>query len=155
MKKAILLVLLFCLMPFLHACSDKEKSPEDEIRQYIKTGVEAAENRSASDLSDLIHQGYLDDRKLDKLQLTKLARLYFFRHKNIFLFTKISEIKFHSTTEASVVLHVAMAGNVIADISMLSSLRAKIYRFELELFKQDQWLLQQASWQQANLADME
>ena len=41
-----------------------------------------------------------------------------------------------------------------ADASLLSSLRAKIYKFDLELIKQDKWLLQWASWQAASLGDM-
>jgi len=87
--------------------------------------------------------------------LTKLARLYFFRHKNIYLFTKIREIKFYSESRASVTVYVAMAGSVIADVSVLSSLRARVYKFELDLVKQDEWLLEQASWQPANMSEMQ
>ena len=139
----------------LQACSSNALTPQDEIRQFIDNGIKAAENRSAGDLAELIHDSYHDEKKLDKLQLKKLAQLYFFRHKNIYLFSKIREIKLHSTTQASVTLHVAMAGSVIADASMLSSLRARVYKFELELVKQDTWLLQQAAWQPANLDQLQ
>ena len=151
-------ILLYCLLLstcFVSACSDKPLSREDEIRLYIDQGVAAAEDRSASDLAELIDEGYRDDKKLDRLQLKKMAQLYFFRHKNIFLFTKIREIKFYSDSEASVTLHVAMAGSVIADASVLSSLRARIYRFELQLIKDQQWLLQSASWHPASMDDMQ
>ena len=151
--KSLLIGLLLSLV--LAACSSDTLTPQDEIRQFIDQGIEAAESRSAGDLAELIHDNYHDEKKLDKLQLKKLAQLYFFRHKNIFLFSKIREIKLHSSTQASVTLHVAMAGSVIADASMLSSLRARVYRFELELVKQDNWLLQQAAWQPADLAELE
>lgn len=118
-------------------------------------GVEAAENRSSRDLADLIHDSYRDHKSFDKNQVINMLRAYFFRHKNIFLFTKIREIKFLSDTQATVTLHVAMAGSVIADASVLSSLRARMYKFELQLAKQDEWLLQSAKWHQASMQDMQ
>ena len=153
-KKAFSLVFL-CLSLFIMSCSDKEISPEDEIKQYIETGVEAAENRSSSDVADMIQDNYRDHRNLDKPQIKKMLRAYFFMHKNIYLFTKNLEINLHSDKEASVSLHVAMAGSVIADVSVLSSLRARVYKFELELVKQDKWLLQSAKWHPAGLSDMQ
>ncbi|MCP4188412.1 MAG: hypothetical protein GY763_12490 [Gammaproteobacteria bacterium] len=155
MTKRSLIYLLTVLMMTLQACSDSEMSPEDEIRQYIESGVEAAEARSASDLADLIHSSYRDPRGYGRTQIEKLAKLYFFRHRNIHLFTKINEIDFLSPGEAQVTLHVAMAGNVISDASVLASLRARIYRFELLLVKDETWLLQQAQWQPAGVGDME
>lgn len=151
-------ILTGCLLVtvfFVQGCTDKPASREDEIRQYIEKGVEAAEDRSAGDLAELIHVDYRDEKQLNKELVTKLARLYFFRHKNIHLFTKIREIKFYSESRASVTVYVAMAGSVIADVSVLSSLRARVYRFDLDLVKQDAWLLEQASWQAANMADIE
>ncbi len=145
---------ILCLAFLLQACSGSAISREDEIKQYIVAGVKAAENRSSSDLAALIDERYLDHKNLNKAQITKLARLYFFRHKNIYLFTKIDSIEFVAENEALVTLHVAMAGSVISDASVLSGLRAKIYKFELELIRQDKWLLQRARWEAASMADM-
>lgn len=155
MTKRIFIFGFLWITFFLHSCSDNELSREDEIRQYIETGVEAAENRSSSDVTELIHDSFRDHKGMNKQQVKKMLRAYFFMHKNIFLFTKIREIRFLSDNEASVTLHVAMAGSLIADASMLSSLRARIYKFELQLIKQDDWLLQQANWQQASMNDMQ
>lgn len=154
MIKKIPVLGVVCIAFFLHACSGSAISKEDEIKQYLETGVKAAENRSSSDLAELIDDSYLDRKGLNKKELTKLARLYFFRHKNIYLFTKLDGIEFLTENEALVTLHVAMAGSVISDASALSSLRAKIYKFELELVKQDEWLLRQAKWQPASMGDM-
>ena len=154
MTKKVTVLGILCITFLLHACSGSEISREDEIKQYIETGVKAAENRSSSDLAELIDESYLDHKNLNKTQITKLARLYFFRHKKIFLFTKIDSIEFVAENQALVTLHVAMAGSVISDANVLSSLRAKIYKFELELIKQDEWLLQRASWQAASMSDM-
>jgi len=104
----------------VQACSDSARSPEDEIRQFIEAGVEAGENRSADDLSELIHPDYSDQNGYNRKQLGKLLRVYFFRHKSIHLFTRIDEIELLTDNEASVRLHVAMAGTVISDVNALS-----------------------------------
>ncbi len=154
MTKKVTIIGILCITFLLQACSGTAISREDEIKQYIETGVKAAENRSSGDLAELIDENYLDHKKLNKTQITKLSRLYFFRHKKIFLFTKIDSIEFVAENQAIVNLHVAMAGSVISDASALSSLRAKIFKFELELIKQDEWLLQRARWEGASLGDM-
>lgn len=155
MIRKVLIFGILCLTMLLQACSDDEISREDEIKQVIESGIKAAENRSSSDLAELIDENYLDQKSLNKERLTKLVRLYFFRHKNIYLFTKLDGIEFLADNEALVTLRVAMAGSVISDPSMLSSLRATVYKFELELVKKDAWLLKRAKWQHASLSDME
>jgi intein/homing endonuclease len=149
-------LLLFLPVLFLvQACNDSKLTPEDEIRAYIERGVVASENRDSGDLADMVHPQYSDEKGFNKDGLKKIISLYFFRHKNIHLFTRVDEIKFYSDQEALVTLHVAMAGQAISSPSMLSSLRARIYRFELDLEKQDEWLLRSAKWQPASQRDLE
>ena len=54
-------------------------------------------------------------------------------------------------------LYVAMAGSVISNIEALESVRARIYRFELGLIRNDSddWLLRYAEWQPAKLFDLQ
>ena len=155
MNNRILIFLFVSLTFIVSSCSDQKLSREDDIRQFIEQGIEAAENRSSSDLTALIDDSYRDRRGLSKQQIKKLLLVYFLRHKNIHLFSKIRDISFHSDNEATVILHVAMAGSVIADASVLSNLRARMYKFELQLIKQDEWMLQQAKWHQVGIQDMQ
>jgi hypothetical protein len=138
----------------LISCSDETLSPENEIKQFIENGKIAAESRSHNDLAELIDEQYRDQKGWDKKQIKNLARAYFFTHKNIYLFTKIRSIDFQDQNRAFVILHVAMAGSAIDDLSALSSLRARVYEFQLQLIKDDVWLLQQAKWKSANIKDM-
>ncbi len=155
MKSVIRPGLLIAVVLLVLACSDSAVSPEDEIRQFIEAGVEAGENRSVADLSELIHPDYNDQNGYSRKQLGKLLRVYFFRHKTIHLFTRIDEIELLTDNEASVRLHVAMAGTVISDVNALSALSARIYRFELQLFKQQEWLIRHASWAPASIAELQ
>ena len=155
MIKQLLLPFWVALFLTLQACSEGNLSPQDEIRQYIDRGIQRAEDRNAGDLIDMAHDSYEDEKGMNKTQLGKMLRLYFFRHKNIHLFKKIDQIILHGANEATVKLYVAMAGTVISDASMLSSLRARVYEFELQLIKQDDWLLRYAKWRPANLSAIE
>ena len=147
--------ILLCLMLLLiQACSD-DSSPEDQIRRFIDSGLQAAEARSVDDLSKLLHANFVDQQGHNDKQLARLLRAYFFRHKNIHLFSRVDNIEMLSANQASVSLYVAMASTVISDVSALSSLSARIYRFELQLVKQDDWLLRHASWQPANIGALE
>lgn len=149
------LLLLLWAGGLLLGCSGGTNSPEDEIRNFIAGAVEAAERRSSADLTQMIHDSYLDQRGYNKQQVRSLLRVYFLRHKNIHLFTRIGEIELLGDNQATARLHVAMAGSVISDIDAISALRARIYGFELRLVKQDEWLLQHASWKPASLVDLE
>jgi hypothetical protein len=154
MKSIFRIGLLISTALLMQACSEGRLSPEDQIRQFIEAGVQAGENRSVDNLSELIHLDYLDQKGFNRTQLGKLLRVYFFRHKNIHLFTRIDEIELLTENEASVRLHVAMAGTVISDVNALSSLSARVYRFELQIVKQEEWLLRYASWAPASIGDL-
>ena len=154
MKSCYRIVLVTLILLLAQACSDDD-STEDQIRHLIENAVQAAEDRSLDGLSDLMHSDFIDQRGNNRQQLAKLLRVYFFRHKSIHLFTRIDSIEMLTANQASVSLHVAMAGTVISDVNALSSLSARIYRFELQLIKQDDWLLRHASWEPASIGVFE
>ena len=153
MKSVARLLCLVWVSVLIQSCSDNPASPEAQIHAYIQSGAEAAESRNTDALAGLMHENYTDHKGYDKKQLIGLLRAYFFRHKNIHLLTRIDEIELLTENEATVRLHVAMAGSVIADVDALSALRARIYRFELQLIKQDEWMLTQAVWGPADIDD--
>ena len=153
MRNIIKILSIFPLCFYLIACSG-DISKEDQVRQFIDAAKTAAENRSYVDLAQLIHEDYADHKTMNKSQLVSFTGRYFLTHKNIHLFTKIDEMVFYSENKVKVTLYVAMAGNVISDASLLLSLRAKVYKFELQLVKDDEWLLQLAHWQRSSVKEM-
>lgn len=152
LPKTVLLLTLLLLMP---ACRDNPDSPEDQIRRFIEAGVQAAEKHSVDELGALVHDDYIDQQGRNRKQIGLLLRGYFLRHKSIHLFTRIDSIEILADNQASVSLHVAMAGAMISDVDALSSLRARIYRFELQLIRQGGWMLRHASWAPAEIGAFE
>ncbi len=151
MKTNIHALCLIWIVFQVSGCSDESMSPDEEIRQFVKSGVAAAENRSLGDLLELIDNGYLDQNGYKKKQMTGLLRIYFARHSNIHLFTRVIRVELLGKNQAEVQLHVAMAGSVISDVDALSALHAQFYRFNLQLVKQEKWLLRSASWAPASI----
>jgi hypothetical protein len=142
-----------CLL--LAACSSEPKTPEDEIRQFIDRAITAAEDRNSGDLMEMIAENYSDQKKYDKGRLSSVVRALFFRHKNIFLFKRISDIHISGTNSATVEVFVAMTGQRLSDITQLASFRARIYRFNLELIKDSEWQVLTASWAPAKATDLQ
>jgi len=153
--KPCLRILLLLPILLLQACTGDSESPEAQIQRFIDNAVQAAEARSVDGLDQLLHRDFIDQHGNNRQQLGRLLRAYFFRHKNIHLFTRIDEIEILADNQASASLHVAMAGTVIFDVDALASLRARLYRFELQLVREDDWLLRHVSWAPANLGAFE
>ena len=148
-------ILLLLSILLLQACGGDSDAPEVQIRRFIDNAVQAAEARSVDGLSELLQRDFIDQQGNNRQQVGRMLRAYFFRHKNIHLFTRIDDIEILADNQASVSLHVAMAGTVISDINALASLRARVYRFELQLVREDDWLLRHASWAPANIGAFE
>lgn len=138
----------------LFACSEAPLSPEEEIENFLAVGQQAIEDRQHGDLSDMVSDSYKDQQGLNRKQLLGMLRGYFLRHKNIHLHSRIDSIQLQSSNRAFVVLYVAMAGKAITDINSLASLRARVVRIELQLEKEGDWKLQQASWKNGKISDL-
>jgi len=145
------LLLLLSIPLLIQACGGDSDSPEAQIRRFIDTAVQAAEARSVDGLGELLHGDFIDQQGNNRQQLGRLLRVYFLRHKKIYLFTRIDDIEILADNQASVSLHLALAGTVIPDISALAAVRAQIYRFELQLVREEGWRLRHASWAPANI----
>ncbi len=153
-----LLFLAIAISFALSACSDK-KSHEDQIRQFVAAAVTASESREALTIHKLISVKYKDESRRDRHRLVGLAVGYFLRHKNINIFTQISEINFPvpspSPKKARVKLYAAMTGSPVTGAQALLDIRADLYEFDLMLTKEgDEWLLQKAGWQRASIDDV-
>lgn len=148
-----LIIALFVTLVF-SACSDDNDTPENQVRTFIQTATELAENRDALELKTLIAKDYSDDNGLNKASLVRLAAGYFLRNRNIHLLTRIHSIDFPIQNQAKVTIYVAMAGSPVSAIESLTNVRAQLYRFDLQLIhRKSEWLIRSAHWRQASLQE--
>lgn len=145
MKRASRNVLILLLFAGMLACSKPAVGPEQQIRDWVAAGVDAAQRKDRGDIVDMISPAYNDRRGQGREDIDKLLRLYFFRTEKVALLEKIEEIRISADTAAEVLLTVGMAGSS----DNLLGFRADAYKFALELeFDGDDWLLISARWGQ-------
>lgn len=144
--------LFLCLL--LISCSAEDDSPEAQLRQFIDNAVAHAEKREHAELSAMIAADYRDQKGLNKQKILSTLGAYSIRHRNIYMLSKIESIELQSDNRAFLVVYVAMTGNRVNNISSLTGLSARIYRFELQLIKNEHWQLQQAAWKKSDIQKM-
>jgi len=134
-------VLACCI--FLGACGGPVAEPEEQLRQWVSDGSEAAEGKERRELMSMISPAYADARDNERDDIENMLRLIFFRQSSVKLLTSIEEIRLFGDSAAEIELTVAMAG--MSDGAFGFS--ADAYRFEFELEREDEdWLLISARW---------
>jgi hypothetical protein len=136
--------LLFCAMLVaLTACGGPPTAPEEELRNWVANGVEAAEAKERRRLVGMISPAYVDSRGNDRNAIGNILRAYFMRMNNVQLITSIEDIQIIGDSAAEVVIKVGMAGTRDGVLGF----SADAYRFAFELERDgDDWLLIAARW---------
>ena len=152
-RRRMLHLLLLLPLVVLAGCADKE-SAEGQIRQMIDTAESVLEARDLRAARSLLSDAYRDAAERTKPALLRLLGGYFLRHKSIHLLLQIERIELQDPQRPGVTLYAAMAGQPFADLDALLALDAALYRFDLELVReQDQWRVAAGSWRSATRED--
>ena len=131
----------------LAACGSTAGDAEQEIRAWLDSGQQAAEEKDRRTLVSMISPDYADRQGNDRAAIEKLLIYYFLRQNNITLLTRVEDLQVFDNTAAEVRMTVGMAGS---DASALG-FSAEAYRFLLELERDDDdWLLVAARWARLN-----
>lgn len=138
----------------LSGCGGEVLSPEDRIREMLSAGEEAVEGRSVSDVSRFLSEQYHDDTGRQRGQLQKLLAGYFLTHQSIHLLVQINRIEFTDESTAETTLFVALAGRPVNSVTQLISIRADLFRFDLNLREeQGEWQVLSGRWRRAKSQD--
>lgn len=118
--------------------------PEESLRQWVRQGHAAAEDKNRRMLVRMISPAYRDARGNTRDDIENLFRLYFLHTQKVALITKIDELTVIDDSAGELVLSVGMAGT--HDDNVLG-FGANMYRFEMELeLDGDEWQLISARW---------
>ncbi len=140
---------IISLATLLAACGGDQASPEQRIRDLIdavEAHVEAGELRA---LDQYLHADYSDQRHRTKLNALGTLFALLRRHRSVHLFTLVNAVEFDAGAEgrANAVVYVAMTGVPVASMETLISLKADLYRFDIELQEADgQWQVLASRW---------
>jgi hypothetical protein len=146
----LLLTVLALLLPV--ACSE-EQGPEAIAREFVTACEEAAQQRRLRDLRELIAEEYADPAGRTAQDVLAVAAGYLMRNRSVHIYTRLQTATEQDGRIQATVL-AALAGRPISDVSMLPSINADLYRFELELVEQGgDWRLAGATWRTALVDD--
>ena len=130
-------------MLLLAACG-REPSPEQQVRDTIAAGEQAAEDRDAGALIDLISERYSDDQGRDAALLSQYVRGYLLTHPSIHLVTRIESVEFPYRDLAR--LRVTIGSLAREDTGASVDLAADVDEIDIELTREgDDWRVTRAS----------
>ena len=144
-----------CGVALLAGCSGEPASPEQRIHERIGALVQAVEAGSVGQAAESLHPQYRDERHADNTAAMRSLRAYLARHRGIHLFTLVRELAPASDgSAAKAVVYVAMTGVPVDSLQTLISLKADLYRFDIELLPMEdgEWRIAQARWRRADPA---
>ncbi|MES9905334.1 MAG: hypothetical protein ABW168_21995 [Sedimenticola sp.] len=154
MLKTVLTSLFITLILATVGCSEKAVSPEEQVRAMLAAGEVAVESRSVTGSGAFIAENYRDESGRQRKDLLRLLAGYFLAHQKIHLLVQVNRIQLIGSNRAEVTLFVAVAGRSEISLEKLSTIRADLVRFDLELGKTDgEWLLRSAQWRRAKQLD--
>jgi hypothetical protein len=150
------LFLASLVLVILGGCGGEPEDPKTKIEAMIGLVETAAEKSSVKLFSEHISEQYKDQHHGNRQRVMRSLLGYFHRNKNIHLFTRIRniEINAQSPDSAKASVNVAMTGTRVDSADKLLLLRARVYRFDIELgYEDDQWMIRAASWQRIEVKD--
>ena len=131
------------LVSVVSGCGGPSSAPEEELRAWVATGIEAAQNKERRELMGMVAKSYVDARGNERDDIDSMLRVYFLRQNRIALLPKIEEITVYDDTAGKIVMTVGMAGTNDGVLGF----SADAYRFNLELEKEaNEWQLISARW---------
>ena len=127
----------------LSACGSAPDSVEQQLRDWVDRGHEAAEDKDRGALVAMIAPTYSDTRGNSREDIENLFRLYFLRANKVGLLVSIDDIEIFDETAAQIALTVTMAATTDSRLGF----NADAYEFELEVENiGGEWLLVSGRW---------
>lgn len=133
-----------------------DTTAEDRIRAVLSAAEQAVEERSTFDFSKHLTVNYKDKLHMNRRAAVRSLFGYFHQHRSIHLFTRIASLEIDNDLQtATAGVYVAMAGVPVESIDALLSMKADLYRFDLDLLLvKDEWKINYANWRTANISDL-
>ena len=142
------------MLSILGGCGGERTPPEQQVRELVEAMEQAVESGSINAAGELIDTDYRDQRHANKREAIATLFAYLRRHQQIHLFTLIRELEIGAEqTGASVVVYVAMSGMPIESVESVISVKADLYRFDVQMaLRDDEWRIVSSQWRRADLS---
>lgn len=131
-----------------------DTSPEDQLKAAIAGFVDAVEEGELRRAGEVLDPSYRDARHSDKRGAVASLFWYVRQNRQLHLFTLVSDIAIDPAAgTARTVVFAAMAGVPVESVEALISVKADLYRFEVDWRTVDgTWRVVSSRWQRADLS---
>jgi hypothetical protein len=143
------------LLAFVAACSEPVATPDEQIRSTFTEIERASRAGDVAVLRDFVSARYRDGHGRNRDDLQSLIRYQYLRHNKVYLLTPIEKLEIAEDGTARTTVLAAMASAPVEDPAQLRTVRADVYRFDLELLDEGSgdWKVLSGDWRPADLDD--
>ena len=137
------------------ACGRDATPPEERIRAVLAALESGAEAKNAGAMKEHVSETYADAHGNDKRAIAQLVAFHLLRNQSVYLLTRVRAVAVEAPGKGRAEVLVAMAGTPIDGPEALLSLRADLYRFDLEFAEEADgaWRIRSAEWRPAAVDD--
>jgi hypothetical protein len=140
------IIWILMLSVVLVACGGGDEPLDVRVQSLIDKGRVASEEHDIAFFREMIDPAYSDAQGNDRAGLLRLLTGYFYRNRSIYLVTRTEEIVQEEKDRVRAVVYVGMAGSPVDGFEQVLSLRADLYRLELEFDYGEEIRLRYARW---------
>lgn len=131
------------------------KSEEDQIRALMREAGKYAENKDVIGLMSFFSDDYADFRRRDKRQTQAMVQNYISLYRGIIVHMLSTRFEELGHLDASIHTDIAVSSGAAKALRKLIPISTDIFRFRIELIKQDdRWLIQYAEWKPIGLEEL-
>ncbi len=141
-------ILVAFTIVFLSSCT--EKSPEEEIIEFIDNVAKHVENKSTGSLRKLIAEDYSDDNGFAKSEILRIAAGYFLRKQSINVLYKTEDIIINEEENYATITIYAAISDTELQKDDLRLLQAEFHKLVVRLKKDSDWQCTAIDWKPSN-----
>ena len=136
------------------ACKKEPATPEEQVRQVMRTVQEAAKGADVKTLKGLVSEQYRDARGNDRQAIGQLLTFHYMRHRDHHVFSLVRDVLARAPDAVKVTALAALAGQPVDGPEALGRIHADLFRFTFQFaLEDDEWRCVRVDWERASPPD--
>ncbi|MCF6318382.1 MAG: hypothetical protein L3J83_03745 [Proteobacteria bacterium] len=148
------LYILFFILTLVSCSSEQQLSKEQILLQSIAELEDRFEQRKLGKIVEYVSENYGDEQGRTIRDIKRAIQMQLMRHKSLYVFSTIKDIKWNGDENVQVEIAAAMGGKPMESASILTSIRADMIQFKVDFVLEDEvFKVKAATWTRANPSD--
>jgi len=145
---------ILCLLTLMGCTSEKQLTKEQILYQSITELENRFEERKLGKIVEYVSEDYQDNTGRKLRDIKRAIQMQLMRHKSLYVFSTIKDIKWKDNMHATVEIAAAMGGKPMESASILTSIRADMILFTVDfILEENVYKVKSATWTWADPSD--